>query len=424
MTINGTSGNDTLTGTSGDDTFNLSQGGEDTAKGFAGTDSFSFGTAFDALDQVDGGGGNDSVKLNGDYNVDFQSTTMVNVEKLIVAAGHDYDLTLDDATIAAGDSLTVTASALGAANTLYLADTSELDGSLTVVGGAGADTVVGGHNYTSFNAGAGDDELDAYGGVNVFKGGDGNDVVRVYAPISAGSRFDGGTGSNQVFLVGDFSGGQIIGKGWATNIADFGLFGTHDYKLSLQDGIVAAGQTIYMYANSIAASNTVSINGSHLTQGNVYLQGGAGNDTLIGSTGNDGFEGRQGADTMTGGTGNDKFYFNGAGDSTSVNFDRITDFNAATDRFQMNLPSTVAAIDPTVTSAAINAAHFDTQLAHAVGASQLHVGDAVLVTPTVGYLTGHTLLVVDANGVAGYQASADYVIDVTGITGTLTTGDF
>jgi hypothetical protein len=43
---------------------------------------------------------------------------------------------------------------------------------------------------------------------------------------------------------------------------------------------------------------------------------------------------------------------------------------------------------------------------------------------TGGTLSGHTFLLVDDNGVAGYQSSVDYVIDVTGMSGSLTTADF
>lgn len=49
---------------------------------------------------------------------------------------------------------------------------------------------------------------------------------------------------------------------------------------------------------------------------------------------------------------------------------------------------------------------------------------AVLFTPDSGTLSGHTFLIVDINGTAGYQASADLVADITGYTGTITTGDF
>jgi hypothetical protein len=41
-------------------------------------------------------------------------------------------------------------------------------------------------------------------------------------------------------------------------------------------------------------------------------------------------------------------------------------------------------------------------------------------------LSGHTFLVVDENGTAGYQAGADLVFDVTGASnmGSLAVGDF
>jgi hypothetical protein len=42
--------------------------------------------------------------------------------------------------------------------------------------------------------------------------------------------------------------------------------------------------------------------------------------------------------------------------------------------------------------------------------------DAVLFTPTTGNLAGHAFLIVDENGVAGYQAGADVVIELTNAT--------
>ena len=49
-------------------------------------------------------------------------------------------------------------------------------------------------------------------------------------------------------------------------------------------------------------------------------------------------------------------------------------------------------------------------------AGQLHAGDAVLFTPDSGNLAGHTFLVIDFNGVAGYQAGADLVIQLESAT--------
>jgi Ca2+-binding RTX toxin-like protein len=423
MTINGTSGNDTLTGTSGADLFNLAQGGNDTVSGLGGNDLFSFGAAFTNADHIDGGAGTDTLKLSGDYSggVDFTAATMVNVEKILLSAGHSYNLQLVDANVAAGASLAVNGAVLGAGDTLIFFDSAESDGNLTIVGGAGADSISSGLHHTTINGGAGNDSIYLLGGLNSVNGGDGDDLITVENPIASNSHIDGGTGSNQIFFNGDFSAGQVIGAHMATNISDIGLAGGHSYNFTLQNGLVASGHQLPIYGNGLESTDTVRINGSHLTQGNLYLQGGHGSDVLIGGAGNDGLEGREGADVMTGGGGADRFYYNGVADSTSSTFDRITDFNATTDHIQ--LPSSVTAIDTAVSGGTVTATHFDANLAAAVGAAQLHAGDAVLFTPSGGYLSGHTLLVIDANGVAGYQAGADYVIDVTGMTGTLTAGD-
>ena len=54
----------------------------------------------------------------------------------------------------------------------------------------------------------------------------------------------------------------------------------------------------------------------------------------------------------------------------------------------------------------------------------MHVGGATELTVTGGTLAGHIFLVVDGDGNATYDAGNDYVIDVTGHTGTIAPGDF
>ncbi|MEJ1970005.1 MAG: bluetail domain-containing putative surface protein [Rhizomicrobium sp.] len=73
---------------------------------------------------------------------------------------------------------------------------------------------------------------------------------------------------------------------------------------------------------------------------------------------------------------------------------------------------TVAAIDPELFGGALSAASFDTDLAAAVDATKLAAHHAVLFTPNAGGDAGSTFLVVDANGVAGYQAGQDFVFEV------------
>ncbi len=106
------------------------------------------------------------------------------------------------------------------------------------------------------------------------------------------------------------------------------------------------------------------------------------------------------------------------------------------DKFQLGVA--VTGIDPTITSGSVDAVTFDVNMAVDVNATNLAAHHAVLFTPSPdlagnvhvplpedGALSpgadeyvGHTFLIVDANGRAGYQAGADFVFDVTG--GTLT----
>ena len=147
FTGTGNSLSNVITGGSGNDVFNLSQGGNDTASGGAGSDTINMGAALTAADKIDGGAGNDTVTLAGDYATSprvFGATTMVNVEKLTLGAGHNYNLTTNNATVAAGRTLTVDGSALGTGNVLTFNGAAETNGHFIIIGGKGADNLTGG----------------------------------------------------------------------------------------------------------------------------------------------------------------------------------------------------------------------------------------------------------------------------------------
>jgi hypothetical protein len=59
-----------------------------------------------------------------------------------------------------------------------------------------------------------------------------------------------------------------------------------------------------------------------------------------------------------------------------------------------------------------------------VGSGQLGAGHALIFTPASGTLAGDHFLIVDANGVAGYQAGQDFVFLLDHAAGTLTTTNF
>ena len=84
----------------------------------------------------------------------------------------------------------------------------------------------------------------------------------------------------------------------------------------------------------------------------------------------------------------------------------------------------VTGFDTTVTGGGGNTP--DEAVTAAIGSGQLASHHAVIYNATSGDAGGHTYLVVDANGVAGYQSGQDFLFDL--IAGTnlnsLGTGDF
>jgi hypothetical protein len=130
------------------------------------------------------------------------------------------------------------------------------------------------------------------------------------------------------------------------------------------------------------------LSGAGTITGTVY--GGGGNDLLVGGTGDVSFDGGAGADTMRAGTGVSTFLYTVASDSVTGGIDTIDGFDFAKDHIQVN-GTDVAGF------AALARPH------------DLAAGGAGLLEAAHGVI----YLVIDANGVAGYQAGADYEIKLT-----------
>ncbi|HUO99864.1 MAG TPA: bluetail domain-containing putative surface protein, partial [Rhizomicrobium sp.] len=111
--------------------------------------------------------------------------------------------------------------------------------------------------------------------------------------------------------------------------------------------------------------------------------------------------------------GRDTFVYTSASDSTGAAYDTISGFDLASDK--IDLWFTVAAIDKAVNTGALSSgSSFDTSLAADLG-SNLTAYGALLFTPDSGSLAGKRFLVIDCNGVAGYQAGADLVIRLSNL---------
>jgi Ca2+-binding RTX toxin-like protein len=535
----GGAGDDHLVGSTGNDVFDLTEGGNDFVEGGQGNDLIQLGTAFTADDRIQGGAGTDTADITAGGTVTFKATTMVGVENIVFAAAStNYEYVLNDATVAAGTTLTVDGSALTSAQTFNASALTA--GQVVVTGGAGSDVLTGGAGNDVFTGGGGNDTFDlSHGGDDTATGGSGNDKFIFGAALSAGDSVDGVSGTDTVTLSGDYSAGVSL-TGGLQHITALDLAAGFTYNLTLGHSSIAeiiatgatqvtidgsemtgatevktgAGNDMFTTDNSASEFNggdgndtlvvnsdtastsglfeggdgydTLVLNGDFdistmtgveeidLVAGHSYdivisnhftrlnpdfavidghllgasdtltvgssgdytaptLIGGAGDDVLVASSGGSVMTGGGGADSLTGGfnddlheggapSGNDVFVYNAVSDSTSTAYDTVgffqttetggLNFGPSQDVFRLWFA--VTAVDASVTTGTLSTATFDSDLAAAVGPSQLGVHHAVMFSPNAGSLAGDHFLVIDANGVAGYQAGADLVIEING----------
>jgi Ca2+-binding RTX toxin-like protein len=156
--------------------------------------------------------------------------------------------------------------------------------------------------------------------------------------------------------------------------------------------------------------------------GNDVIDGAAGTDTIVAGAGNDTITGGADGDTLTGGTGSDTFVYTTLTDSLVATRDRITDFVAGTDKFDVTVVPTDLLQGTQYTAAGTGTLATDIAAALAAGGGTLSVTSAAVVTIT-GTGAGTYLVIGDAT-TAGYAAADDAVINITGLTGTLTLSDF
>lgn len=304
------------------------------------------------------------------------------------------------------------------AESIVLADNVE-DG--TLITGFGR-SLTGNASGNSLLGNNGNDTLTGLAGADSLRGGIGNDT------LSGGSEADTLEGSigNDTYI--DPAGDVVIelanaGTDTVQSGASFTL-GANVERLFLTGGLVINGT-----GNALGNQ----INGN--TARNV-LAGLQGDDTLVGGAGSDTLNGTSGADRLTGGTQRDKIIVGAdsdadtviltqINDSTGENRDVLTgmDFNGE-DR--IDLPVVPVAFAGSISTGALSIATFNADLAAAVNGATLAAGRAVLFRPSSGDLAqpGMVYLVVDANGVSGYQANQDWVFQLENHTGTLDPGDF
>ena len=338
--INGESGNDTITGTSSSNT--ISGGvGENVLYGGNSNDLFLVTATSGEFDSIDGGGGNDTIEAIannttigaylGIKNIDtitannftgvyiqgystndtlnFSATTLIGITSIDGGAGNDTitgssgNDTISggagaDTLTGGGGNDTVSYASSGAVTINLNLTTAQvgndaagdiLSGFENVIGSNGNDTLIGDANNNTLTGGSGNDVLD---------GGDGNDVFLVSGSGQGYDTIDGGTGNNTIEAM---SNGTVIGISSIANV----------------ENISANGFTGVSISGVSNTATTLNFSGDTLT-GIASIIGGTGNDTITGGIGSDTIYGGGGADTITGGGGNDTLTFASIGAAVTV----------------------------------------------------------------------------------------------------------
>jgi VCBS repeat-containing protein len=391
------------------DTFRLEQGGHDTAYGLNGNDGFYMGAALDPLDHVDGAGGSDTLALQGNTTATLDSIT--NVEVILALSGsdtrfgdmannrYDYNLTTSDTDVAAGQTMTVTAAGLLPGEDLTFNGSAETDGVFRMFAGQGNDWLVGGAGNDGF-----------------FFGADGN--------LTGADHVDGGGGTDSLALRGNYAGANavVMQNGTIANVEVIAFLTGHsnalggpiapagyDYDMTMADANIASGGHMDVVATGLAADESLRFDGRPETNGSFRILSGAGDDLIWGGAGNDLLYGAGGADRLIGGPGADTYTYLSAADSTSTGYDTIVGFDWHVDR--IDAPGGGTRMLNHVGSGTLSTGSFDADLAAGLN-GVLAAGGAALFAATGGTLDGHVFAVIDVNGVAGYQAGADLVIDL------------
>ncbi|WP_415404063.1 beta strand repeat-containing protein [Tateyamaria sp. SN3-11] len=346
-TINGGSGLDELSGGLGDDLINGGSGddtllggnGLDTIKGGSGDDRIIV-RSFDFIDEIDGGDNTDTLDMS-DYLFNFVTVNLlnetytvgggagvqsiVNVENVIGSDTSDDDLT--------GDDEDNQIEGLGGNDTL-----NGLGGNDTLIGGKGDDEVFGGlgEDLIVWNNGDGSD---------LFNGGDGTDTVQINFntdlendDLQNDDEAEFKTGANGVDFARVRLNDQAVNGLFSldireTEVIDVNFGGGDDtariigdvadqaiLDLNGGDGVdeldfsqAGAAVTVDLQTNAVGTiqfRNFENITGSDFddtligtSSSKNFIEGGAGNDRIVG---------RGTGDTLSGGIGDDSINSGGA----------------------------------------------------------------------------------------------------------------
>jgi Ca2+-binding RTX toxin-like protein len=265
-----------------------------------------------AADKLTGGGGNDV--LDGGAGADTMIGGIGDDTYIVDSAG-------DVVTENAGEGTDEIRTSI----TGYVLTAPNVE-NLTFIG-TGPGDIRGNASNNVLSGGTGNDFLRMQdGGNDTAYGGDGNDAFYFGAAYTTADSVDGGAGSDQLALQGNYSGGVTMGimTGVETLVAmthsdarfGGGSANPYSYLIVAPDAAVAAGTQLKVNASTLEAGENLTFNGSAETDGTFFIYGGKGVDTLTGGAGADVFffaeDGRFAAtDHVDGGGGSDQMVLRG-----------------------------------------------------------------------------------------------------------------
>ena len=371
-TLFGGNGDDFLIGGAGDDTLNGGNG-NDLLEGGAGADVFVFATG-SGFNRIEDFGPNDQLDLRDAGITEFNQLNLVEQNGTVFVF-------IDENT---SIELTGISRVEDVRSDILVTDdgVQDLDGDNVIFGTSGADNLVGGLGSDILNGGAGNDTLtgdqvDGTNGnsdqdvfvfedvqntsignnvitdfdTNNFNGGErnfdtlslsfngedlniatGRDVNEFAQLLASDGDVDTGAfednGDDIVFVFDrDGNGGVTDSIRLVDVIGDDGIEGG-----VLQTFVATVPENAPVIDEPVIEDETGTINGGN---GNDLLVGGTGNDTINGGNGDDNLDGGTGNDTLIGDSGNDLLTGGKGADtfvlSNSSGFDRITDFGNGND---------------------------------------------------------------------------------------------
>ncbi|MGH6734567.1 MAG: calcium-binding protein [Methyloceanibacter sp.] len=196
-------------------------------------------------------------------------------------------------------------------------------GNDVVVAGPGGDGLYGGEGNDSLDGGAGDDVIEGEAGNDTLTGGIGNDLL--IGGAGADTVF-GGSGNDDIYINGSEGIADSMNGGSGVDSLVFANFTGPSSAVTLSGFNAGAASIEKLLGNDkglfgTAGANTFDFSALKQMFSVPFVDGGEGNDTIIGFKGSDTLRGGAGDDVLNGGLGRDTLF--GGPDADRFDFNSI-----------------------------------------------------------------------------------------------------